>query len=132
MGASLALLLALPLVGVWLMGMEKAPVELIVTEEAVTASHYGSAFTVDREDIASLEVLEELPEIRRVAGTGLPSAQTGTFRSEDWGTFTCCVDPRQGPWLLIETVDGRLFLFNATDPAATETVLAEIGSTSFS
>ena len=49
-----------------------------------------------------------------------------------WGTFTCCVDPRQGPWLLIETVDGRLFLFNATDPAATETVLAEIGSTSFS
>lgn len=132
MGASLALLLALPLVGVWLMGMEKAPVELVVTEEAVTASHYGSAFTVDREDIASLEVLEELPEIRRVAGTGLPSAQTGTFRSEDWGTFTCCIDPRQGPWLLIETVDGRLFLFNATDPAATETVLAEIGSTSFS
>ena len=78
------------------MGMEKAPVELVVTEEAVTASHYGSAFTVDREDIASLEVLEELPEIRRVAGTGLPSAQTGTFRSEDWGTFTCCVDPTPG------------------------------------
>ena len=61
-----------------------------------------------------------------------PSAQTGTFRSEDWGTFTCCVDPRQGPWLLIETVDGRLFLFNATDPAATEAALAVIGSTSFS
>ena len=132
MGLTVLVLLALPLVGVWLMGMEKAPVELVVTEEAVTASHYGSAFTVDREDIASLEVLEELPEIRRVAGTGLPSAQTGTFRSEDWGTFTCCVDPRQGPWLLIETVDGRLFLFNATDPAATEAALAEIGSTSFS
>ena len=75
---------------------------------------------------------QELPEIRRVAGTGLPSAQTGTFRSEDWGTFTCCIDPRQGPWLLIETVDGRLFLFNATDPAATEAALVVIGSTSFS
>ena len=79
------------------MGMEKAPVELVVTEEAVTASHYGSAFTVDREDIASLEVLEELPEIRRVAGTGLPSAQTGTFRSEDWGPSPVASTHARGP-----------------------------------
>ena len=127
MGACLALLLAMPLLGVWLMGMERAPVELTVTEEAIVASHYGSVYTVDRDEVAALEVLEELPAIRRVAGTGMASAQTGTFRSQDWGTFTCCVDPRQGPWLLITTTDGRRFLFGASDPAEVTRALERVG-----
>ena len=115
----LALLLACPLLGVWLMGMERAPVELAVTETEITAAHYTSKWIVPLADIASAELVEELPRMARVAGTGLESACTGQFSADGWGRITCCIDPRTGPWLLVEVRDGGRYLFNASDPAAT-------------
>lgn len=126
LGLGAAVLLACPLVGVWLMGMEKAPVELCVTTEAVVASHYNSEWTVALDDIQEVEVLEELPGLRRVAGTGLPSALTGKFTSEYGERFTCCLDPRTGPWLLIMEEGGGRYLFGSSEPGAAEKVLAQI------
>lgn len=117
-GVCLALLLACPLAGVWTMGMERAPVELAVTETEITASHFGSTWTVHLADIASAELVEKLPRMTRVAGTGLENACTGQFSAEGWGRVTCCIDPRTGPWLLVEVRDGGRYLFNASDPAA--------------
>lgn len=101
------------------MGMERAPVELAVTETEITATHYTSKWAVPLADIASAELVEELPRMARVAGTGLESACTGQFSAGGWGRITCCIDPRTGPWLLVEVRDGGRYLFNASDPAAT-------------
>lgn len=120
------LLLGCPLVGVWIMGMERAPVELTVAEEAVVGSHYGSTWSVALGDIADAQLLGELPRLRRVAGTGLPSALTGKFSSEAWGRFTCCIDPREGPWLLLRERDGDIFLFGGSDPRETEAVFEAV------
>lgn len=115
---TMALLLGCPLMGLWFMDMERAPVELAVTEEAVVASHHGTEYRVALEDVDTVELLEELPPMRRVSGTGLDSARTGKFSSDAWGRFTCCVDPRTGPWLLIREEDGDLFLFGGTQNTA--------------
>lgn len=125
-GATLLLLLACPLMGIWLMDMEKAPVELTVTETELVAEHYTSEYTVALEDIASIHRLEELPAIRRVTGTGMPNVSTGIWTCDDWGRLTCCVDPRTGPWLLVETEDGKQYLFNSTDPEETRAVFEQI------
>lgn len=122
----LALLLACPLIGVWLMGMEKAPVELSVTDTEIAGSHFSSRYTVPLAEIESAELLEELPPIRRSAGTALSTAKTGAWTSEEWGRFTCCIDPRQGPWLLLRTVDGQLYLFGCSDPGGTEQAAARL------
>lgn len=124
----LALLLACPLIGVWIMHMEKAPVELTVTETALAGSHAGSRWAVDLADIESAEVLEDLPPIRRSVGTAMSTACTGTWRCDEWGTFTCCIDPRTGPWLLLRTVDGEVFLFGGGDSGAVETAAALLGA----
>lgn len=111
MGAVALLLAAMPLVGLWLMGMEKAPVELELTERELVSTHYTTEYRLEREDIASVELVEELPVMTRAAGTAMPSARSGKWNSREWGRFTCCIDPRQGPWLLVETEEGMLYLF---------------------
>lgn len=121
-----ALLLACPLFGVWTMGMERAPVELEVTETELTGSHFNSHWSVAREDIDRLEVVTELPRLRRVAGTGLDNALTGQFSGDSWGRLTLCIDPRQGPWLLVTTKSGDLYLFGASEGGTAAEIAAQI------
>lgn len=125
-GLCLALLLACPLMGVWLIGMERAPVELAVTETEIVGSHYGGHWSVALEDIASVELLEERPRLSRVVGTGMDSALTGTFDSKEWGRLTCCLDPRTGPWLLVTRTDGRVYLFGSSAQGEAEKILSAL------
>ena len=118
MALVLVLLLACPLMGVWMMGMERAPVELEVTETELVGSHYGGHWSVALEDIAEIQVLPERPKLRRVAGTGMESALTGQFNADGWGRVTVCIDPRTGPWLLVTAEDGTRYLFGASEAGA--------------
>ena len=123
----LAVLLACPLAGIWtevhLTEMERAPVELIVTETEIVASHNGSEYVVAFQNVESAELLTELPTLRRVAGTAMESAYTGSWKNDEWGRFTCCIDPRVGPWLLIETKDGGRCLFGGSTAGAAESAM---------
>ena len=126
MGLCLVLLLACPLTGVWLIGMEHAPVELEITETELTGSHYGRHWSVVMADIQSVELLEELPQLRRVSGTGMDSAMTGTYRNGEWGRIICCIDPRTGPWLLVTQADGHIYLFGSSTKGEAEKILSEL------
>lgn len=121
-----ALLLACPLFGIWTMAMERAPVELEVTETEITASHHTSRWSVALADVETIEVVTELPRLRRVAGTGLDSALTGQFSGDGWGRLTLCIDPRQGPWLLVTKKDGARFLFGSSEDGAAAEIAARM------
>ena len=127
MALVLAALLACPLAGVWLMDMERAPVELSVTEGRLVGAHFGGEWSVALEDIQSVELLEERPPLSRVAGTAMASAMTGAYRNGQRERFTCCLDPRTGPWLLVTDREGQRFLFGSSTPGGVEQVLAELG-----
>lgn len=126
MGLVLAVLLACPLVGVWMIGMEHAPVELEVTETELVGSHYGGHWSVALADIAEAEVIEDLPRLTRVAGTGMETACTGQFSSSEWGRVTLCINPQAGPWLLVKDFNGKLFLFGASEEGAVEKIAASL------
>ena len=121
-----AMMLALPLVGVWEMRMERAPVELEVTKTELVGTYFGGEWSVTLEDIAEIQVLPERPKLRRVAGTGMENALTGQFSAEDWGRVTVCIDPRTGPWLLVTAEDGTLYLFGASQADAVEEIAAKL------
>ena len=101
MALTAALLLFMPLVGVWLMGEERAPVTLALTDTALVASHSGTRYEIPLEEMDSVELLEELPHIRRVAGTAMETVNKGRWRCDEYGALTACLDPRTGPWLLV-------------------------------
>ncbi len=126
LGFCLALLLACPLAGVWIIGMERAPVDLKVTETELTGSHYGGQWSVPLSEIKTAELLEKLPQLWRVSGTGMDSAMTGTYRSNEWGQFTCCLDPRTGPWLLVTMTDGSVYLFGSSTQGEAEKLLSGV------
>lgn len=121
-GFCLLLLLSCPLWGVWAIAMERAPVELTLTQTELTGSHFGGHWAVALDDIDRVERLDTLPRLSRTAGTGLDSALTGTFQNSELGRLTCCLDPRTGPWLLVRTKDGQLFLFGSWERGEAETI----------
>ena len=126
-GLLLALLLACPLRGVWLIGMEHAPVSLEVTDTEIVGAHYGGHWRVALDEIKEAALLEEKPSLSRVAGTGLPNAWTGRFGS-DMGQMTVCLDPQVGPWLLVERTDGTLYLFGSSEKGKAERAASMIGA----
>jgi len=128
MALVLVLLLACPLIGVWIMGMERAPVELAVTESALVGSHYGGQWSVALEDIKEVHILEERPQLRRISGSGLNNALTGQYNTDSWGRVTCCIDPRTGPWLLVTAEDGTRYLFGASEEGAAAEIAALLGA----
>ena len=110
MGFLAVVMLLLPLVGVWIMAEERMPVELSINRDTLEASHGASRYEIPLGDIQSAELLEELPEISRKVGTGLPSVQKGRYSAEGYGEVTACLDPRTGPWILVTEEDGTKYL----------------------
>ena len=113
------LLLFMPLAGVWTMGEEKAPVALTLTGTALTATHSGTRYEIPLEQIREEELLEELPDIHRVAGTAMDTVDKGRWRCDEYGALPVCLDPRTGPWLLVTTVE-TTYLVGAGDGGARE------------
>ena len=126
MALILAIVLACPLFGVWLIRMERAPVELEMTQTELVASHLSGEWRVALEDIQEVQLLDTRPPLQRVAGTGMDNALTGTFRNDQWGRLTCCIDPRMGPWLLIAGKDGRIYLFGSSAQGEAERISAAL------
>ena len=104
------MLLALPLLGVWLMAEELTPVQVTLTEQTLTVQKAWSKFEVELDEIRQVQVLEALPASARIWGTGMPNLLKGTFSVDGYGTCTLCLNPEKPPFLLIETADETYIL----------------------
>lgn len=105
-----ALLLLMPLTGVWLMGEERAPVTLALEGDTLVAAHSTTRYEIPLEEIQAVELLDQLPALRRVAGTAMETVDKGSFRSEAYGPLTVCLNPQAGPWLLVKTGERNYLL----------------------
>lgn len=119
------MLLALPLLGVWLDRLETTPVALYVEQTMVVAQHTGREYQIPLEEIAAVEYLSERPQISRIAGTGMDTVLKGRF-STPWGVTATCLDPRTAPYLLITRTDGKRFLLGSSDRQQTIAVYEQL------
>ena len=120
LGLSTLLLLAMPLMGIWMDRLEDTPVGLDIDDSCVVALHSDIEYRIPLSDIHSVTYLEELPKIHRIAGTGMESVQKGRYKTP-WGTARTCLDPRTGPYLLIDT-ENHLYLLGSSDAQETQIV----------
>lgn len=125
MGATILLLLAMPFVGVWMDKLETTPVGLELTAEAIISTHTGVEYEVPLDSIIYVEYAAEKPNIKRSAGTGMDTVQKGRFGTP-WGAASVCLDPRTGPYIYLETDEGKRYLFGSSDSAETETVYQQL------
>ena len=122
---SLVLLLALPVMGLFVDAMCGAPEPLRIEDGVLLAESWGKDYALPMEDIADAEVLDALPKgMTRVLGTGADAILKGAFTTP-WGRATLCLDPREGPWLKVTMADGTLYLLGG-GASDTEAVCEEL------
>lgn len=113
-GLAALLLAAMPLMGLRVVAMEKAPVMLEVREELLVAAHYRTSYEIPLCDIERAQLLHERPAgLTRTAGTAMDTVLSGRWSSRDHGALRLCVDPREYPWLLVTTTAGEKYLLGA-------------------
>lgn len=97
--------------GVWAMLEEFTPVKLAYENGQLTALHWKEEYEIEKEDIKSVTLLEELPNISRTNGTGMDIVYKGNFFSREYDRrFKVCLNPQEEPVLMIETADGTWYL----------------------
>lgn len=111
-GISLLLLLAMPLLGVWMMKEEFADVRIELGETSVKAYHLGLEYEVPLDDIISCELLTELPRCSKNAGTNFPRVYKGSF-SVSGIDKNCrlCLNPKSSLFLLLRT-ENKTYIFS--------------------
>ncbi|MCI9531927.1 MAG: hypothetical protein HFH38_09285 [Lachnospiraceae bacterium] len=111
------LLLSLYLLGVcaWCVMEEFTPVSLSYEDGAVVASHWKEVYRIPEEDIQSVALMEEEPDMKRRSGTQMRTVKKGNYYDRDSKKdLKACLDPRRMPCLLVEAKDGTRYLLGGS------------------
>ena len=120
------LVVAMPFVGIWIWAEEATPTSLVLTNYELVARHTRNQYVVKLEDIDSVELLHEMPNIlHRVAGSSYEHLAKGRFSVLGHGTSFLCIQRNEPPFLMIEAV-GRTYFLNDADSAITEEVYTQL------
>lgn len=119
MAITLVLLLILPFLGVFLSGPKDLPLSAEEAESGYTVTAGDKEYAIPQD--AEITLLDELPPMVRVMGTGLPNYLGGQYSIGEVGAAKVCLDPTCPPFLLIESEEGT-YLFGSRIDGQTEAV----------
>ena len=127
MGICAALLfLLLPSMSGWFIVMDFTPREARIEDGTLYFEHLTEKYEIPLDDISSLELLDDLPSSRRVAGTGMDTLCEGRFDVEGYENVRISLDPQQDCYIAVLTDEGLTRIFNLMSEAETEEFYAEI------
>lgn len=124
MGFSAAILLLMPLLGVWLMAEELSPMRLTLTEDAVVMEQAFTDYTVPLDQVEEANLISQLPPVYRTWGTGLDNLLKGDFSVEGYGNVKLCLNPNADQFLVLKTKD-QTYIFSG-DPELLKACAASI------
>lgn len=123
---ALILVIGVPLAAVWLVAMDFTPREARIEDGTLYFEHLTEKYEIPLGDISSLELLDDLPSSRRVAGTGMDTLCEGRFDVEGYENVRISLDPQQDCYIAVLTDEGLTRIFNLMSEAETEEFYAEI------
>lgn len=90
----------------------KAPIQLTVSESTVQCISGTSSYSVPRDEISDIVLLDELPAgMIRTGGLGMPNLFKGNFSAKGHQNLKVIADPETPPYLLITLRDNSAYLF---------------------
>lgn len=121
---------ALLLVGVMVFGVTMAagfdaPREGYIEGDTLYFQHFAEKYEIDLSDIASVELLDELPEARRIAGTGMSTLLEGRFTVDGYDNVRISLNPKEPPFIAVVTPD-MTRIFSLDTPEETGALYDEI------
>ena len=127
MGICAALLfLLLPAMSGWFIVMDFTPREARIEDGTLCFEHLTEKYEIPLGDISSLELLDDLPSSRRVAGTGMDTLCEGRFDVEGYENVRISLDPQQDCYIVVLTDEGLTRIFNLMTREETEAFYAEL------
>lgn len=125
MALTAALILGLAVVSIALALGFSAPFEAHIESGTLYFEHGMEKYEIPLEDITSLELIDELPGAKRIAGTGLPNLLEGRFRVEGYENTRISLNPEEPPYIAVVTADmSRIFALGT--PQETEAFYNEL------
>lgn len=112
--------------GVFCAVEEFTPVRLEYENQQITAEHWKKEYQINKSDVKSITLLEELPSLSKSNGTGMDTVYKGKFFSREYDRkFKVCLNPQEEPVLMIETTDGSWYLLGDSESEKTEEIYEE-------
>lgn len=125
MGAAVLLLVGMAAFGIIMAIGFDAPRTAHISGGVLCYERFTEKYEIPLDDIDSVELLDELPTARRIAGTGMSSLLEGRFTVEGYANVRISLDPREAPFIAIE-YDGLTRIFNLATPEETTALYDEI------
>lgn len=106
--------------------MEFCPLKLTVEQDMLVAQQMREDYAVPLDSIEDLELVQQLPDLSRVNGTGMPNLSKGTYRDRDTGErCEVFLNPENSVFLKF-TSDGTTYYMSAADDVQTAEVYHEL------
>jgi len=118
---------ALPFMGIWMWTEEVTPAKLVLSETELTAHHTRDQYIIALDTIKAIEILDELPTMTRTAGSGFRNLSKGNFNVTGYGASRICLQPKDPPFLLIQS-DGKTYILNDADSSVTRDVYNKLAN----
>jgi len=122
---SLALILAMPFIGVWMWVEESVPAGLVLSDTELIARHTRDQYVITLNTIESAELIDELRTTMKLNGANFENLYKGIFQVRDIGTARLCVQPQDPPFLVV-TAGGQVYIFNDADSDVTRGIYAQL------
>ena len=97
-----------------------------ITGGALHFSHLFTEFDVPLADIASVELLEELPPLRKITGIGVYFLSEGKYEVEGRGACTVSVNQAEPPYIAVTDSAGAGYVFSLNAPEDTRALYEEL------
>lgn len=114
-------LLLVPVVCIWMILLEFTPIRLEIRGNDLVAEQLTTDYRIPIENIAELELVSELPELSKNAGTGMDNLYKGDWHILYAGDCEVFLNPQNGLFLRF-TADGELYYMSAADDEGTQAV----------
>lgn len=119
------ILIGLAVFGVTMAAGFDAPREGYIEGDTLYFQHFSEKYEIDLDEVESVELLDELPEARRIAGTGMSTLLEGRFTVEGYENVRISLNPQSPPFIAVVTGDMSR-IFSLETPEETEAFYSEI------
>lgn len=118
-------ILSIPILCIWMIFIEFTPLKLKVQENYLVAEQLKTDYRIAVADITALELVDELPELSKNAGTGMENLYKGNWHIVYAGDCEVFLNPKNHLFLKF-TADGELYYMSAADDGKTRELYEEL------
>lgn len=114
------LILAIPVLDVWMMLTEFTPIQLEIANDRLVASQIDEDYSIPVIIMEDVTLLSELPKWSKVSGIGMDELQKGTFRIPEVGRCEVFLNPQNGLFIRFEAAGTTYYMSGVDDEETRE------------